>query len=229
MKDFVYICRSGDNEELRYSIRSVAKLFPNVRIWVVGGKPSWYNGDYIEVVQSKNKYANALNNLIAICKSKEISESFILMNDDFFILKKFELDEVFNGGLLIDKIDRYSSVSESKYTRKLIDTHQGLMAIGINNVLDYELHVPMAMEKEKLSFVIKKYPNLLWRSVYGNMYQLGGTQIMDVKIYNNKAYSSRSAKLSNNSTFVSTQDESFETIHKEVLSDMFNEASIFEI
>jgi hypothetical protein len=228
MKDFVYICRSGDNEELRYSIRSVAKIFPNARIWVVGGKPSWYSGNYIEVVQSKSKYANAHNNLVAICKSKNISESFILMNDDFFILKNFELDEVFNGGLLLDKIDRYSSVPESKYTRKLIDTYQQLLAIGIDNVLDYELHVPMAMEKEKLSFVIKKYPNLLWRSVYGNLYSLGGNQIMDVKIYNNKAYSNRSAKLNDESIFVSTQDESFEFIYKEILKNMFDKPSSFE-
>ena len=80
--DFVYICRSGDNEELRYSIRSVIRSFPKANIWVVGGKPVWYKGNYIIVEQNQDKYTNALNNIIAICNSKEISVSFIFMNDD---------------------------------------------------------------------------------------------------------------------------------------------------
>jgi hypothetical protein len=83
--DFVYICKPGDNEELRYSIRSVLYSFPDANIWLVGGKPSWYSGNYIYVDQKHHKYANAINNLHAICDSNEISEEFVLMNDDFFI------------------------------------------------------------------------------------------------------------------------------------------------
>ena len=63
--DFVYICKSGDNEELRYSIRSVINSFPEAKVWLVGGKPNWYSGDFIEVDQRHHKYANAINNLQA--------------------------------------------------------------------------------------------------------------------------------------------------------------------
>jgi hypothetical protein len=80
--DFVYICKPGDNEELRYSIRSVLYSFPDARIYVVGGKPKWYSGNYIFVDQKHHKYANAINNLQAICDSNDILEEFLLMNDD---------------------------------------------------------------------------------------------------------------------------------------------------
>jgi len=47
--DFVYICKDGVNEELKYSIRSVVESFPETNIWVVGGKPDWYTGRDISI------------------------------------------------------------------------------------------------------------------------------------------------------------------------------------
>jgi hypothetical protein len=61
--------------------------FPEAKVWLVGGKPDWYSGNFIEVDQKHHKYANAINNLQALCNSEEISNNFILMNDDFFIIK----------------------------------------------------------------------------------------------------------------------------------------------
>ena len=87
MNDFVYICKSGENHELKYSIRSVIKYFPNANIWVVGGKPNWYIGNYIELKQSGAKYKNAYENLKLISNSDQISNDFYLMNDDFYIIK----------------------------------------------------------------------------------------------------------------------------------------------
>lgn len=230
MKNFVYICRSGHNEELRYSIRSVLKIFPEAQIWVVGGKPDWYIGNYVEVEQDQDKYTNALNNLRAICKSTEISEFFILMNDDFFILKSFNLEESFHGGYLINKINKYvGTTRSSKYIAKLDTTYKSLAKEGIQDILDYELHVPMAMEKNKLNEIITKYPTLLWRSMYGNVYNLKGTEIKDVKFYSNPLHNSKASQITEDSIFISTQDESFKSIHKEVFNNMLNKPSNFEI
>ena len=119
--DFVYICRTGPNEELRYSIRSVMNSFPDAKIWVSGGKPDWYIGNYISIDQNGSKYANAIANINAICDSKEISDDFVLMNDDFFILKKIDSIKTFHSGLLIDKITRFKEVARSSaYINKLV-------------------------------------------------------------------------------------------------------------
>ena len=226
--DFVYICRAGDNEELRYSIRSVVSSFPEARIWVVGGKPDWYKGYHIDVCQTESKYSNALNNLKAVCRSNEISYSFILMNDDFFILKNIKSIENFHGGLLEDKINNYISISGyTMYVRKLIATKNKLDSEGIKNPIDYELHVPMIMEKGKLEFVLNKYSNYLWRSIYGNLYNIKGETIEDVKLYSNTKYANRSKPFSGQSIFVSTEDKSFEII-KDKLSLLFSNTSSCE-
>jgi hypothetical protein len=228
--DFVYICRSGDNEELRYSIRSVLYSFPDASIWVVGGKPDWYSGKHIDVVQNHNKYTNAINNLTAVCNSNEISDSFILMNDDFFIVKKINSVDVFNGGLLSEKIDKYIKLTASSmYIKKLILTNERLKESGINDALDYELHVPMIMEKNKLKEVIIKYPSCLWRSMYGNLFSVGGTKIDDVKVYVNKKHLSRSKEISAESIFVSTEDLSFNLVFETLLKDIFKTKTTYEI
>ena len=227
--DFVYICKPGDNEELRYSVRSVLYSFPDAKIWVVGGKPSWYSGNHIPIDQSHHKYANAINNLKAICDSVEISEKFVLMNDDFFIIKKIDRIDQFYSGLLSTKIDRYIQITgSSMYIKKLILTRTRLMEYGIPNPLDYELHIPMIMEKEKLKHIILKYPSCLWRSMYGNIYAVGGTQMEDVKIYTNKRHSARSNEITEHSVFLSTEDQAFNLALDKVLYKMFNKPTTHE-
>ena len=154
--DCVYICGPGENEELRYSIRSVVKNFPHSNIWVVGDKPDWYIGNFIPVKLTGVKYNNARNNLYAITEHPDISESFYLMNDDFFIINKIDNFTTWHGGLLYDKADLYDAlVPRSLYTKMLNNTYNKLIRLGITDPLDYELHVPMLMEKSKLAKVLK--------------------------------------------------------------------------
>jgi hypothetical protein len=228
--DFVYICRSGDNEELRYSIRSVVHSFPDAKVWVVGGKPDWYSGGHIPITQNHHKYANAFNNIDAICNSADISETFVLMNDDFFIVKKIDSIEPMHGGLLSEKINRYTKLTgSSMYIKKLILTHTRLKECSIDSALDYELHVPMVMEKDKLKTVIKNYPSCLWRSMYGNLFSVGGNKIEDVKVYNNKKHLGRSKNITEDSIFISTEDLSFNMVFETILRDNFKNKTTYEL
>lgn len=227
--DFVYICRDGENEELRYSIRSVLHSFPEAKVWLVGGKPEWYSGHCVTVEQNSNKYANALKNLKHLCEHQEISNEFILMNDDFFIIKKINSIEQFYNGLLSDKIDRFTQITgSSMYIKKLITTNKKLVELGIKNPIDYELHVPMPMNKSRLLDVITNYPECLWRSMYGNLYNVGGTQMEDVKIYVNKRHLARSNEITDNSIYMSTEDTSLKVMLDKILRQMLSEPSIYE-
>lgn len=228
--DFVYICRNGDNEELRYSIRSVMASFPDAKIWVVGGKPSWYNGNFISVDQSSIKYINAMNNLEALCFSEEIPETFVLMNDDFYIVKKINSVETLHGGLLLNKINIYKEINqESRYLFKLEETFRKLIKLGMDSPLDYELHVPMVMEKKKLKSVLKYGSVLLWRSMYGNVFNVGGKEIVDVKFYVDGPLVAKSYDINNkDSEYLSSTDTSFEMLHKTILNELFQSKSIYE-
>lgn len=228
--DFVYICKEGSNEELKYSIRSVIESFPNCNIWVVGGKPDWYIGNYIEVHQIHIKYKNAVENLKAICSSLEISDPFILMNDDFYIIKKINNIDIYHGGYLLDKINLYQKINgNSNYTRKLNATYKKLISIGIQNPLDYELHIPMAMEKEKLKEVLKENDRFLWRSMYGNIFNIGGIEMQDVKVYTKGPLVFKSYNMEiDNHTFLSSADSSFNIIWEKILKHQFKEKTRLE-
>lgn len=233
MLDVVYICRNGDNEELRYSIRSVVKNLPHARIWVVGGKPAWYTGKYIKVQQSKSKFQNAKANIVAITKSTEISDNFILMNDDFFIVSPVDEVKYYHAGSLQRKLDYFLSTHPgSQYTALLQKSMNVLQRMGIKDPLDYALHVPMMMNKERLKEILPL--GISWRLAYGNIYSVGGEFIdstenktRDVKMYirDNKLTDVSGNPLSK--IYLSTDDASFVQLEK-MFKEMFPDRSAYE-
>lgn len=230
--DFVYICKDGENEELRYSIRSVLHYFPDANIWVVGGKPDWYIGNYIRIDQmARNKYENAKNNLFALCKHNEISNDFILMNDDFYIVKPIKRIGYYHGGSMYDRIEDYQKhMGMTPYIKKLKMTYKHLVRMNIREPLDYALHVPMPMQRDKLLYLLTthRYAHS-WRSLYGNYYKVGGEEIRDVKVYDDKGYKPDTYDFTRLIyPFLSSNDDSFEVLRKKILRKMFPRKSNLE-
>lgn len=229
--DYIYVCRPGENEELRYSIRSTVKNLPPGNIWVVGGKPSWYIGNYIEVPQiTGNAHHNVRTQLKAVLGHSEIGEDIVLMNDDFFTLKKLDKIPYWHCGSLYETLMFYADSGSKNlgYHRLLAYSDKGLKRLGVPRPLDYELHVPMPMQKSKLDEVIV-HKNILWRSAYGNLHNVGGEQHTDVKIYNPKKLVARAGEVDiNELTFVSSHDNTFNLLLNVVLKDMFPEPTKYE-
>jgi hypothetical protein len=225
---FVYICRRGLNEELRYSIRSVMHFFPKATVWIVGEAPDWYTGNLLSVPQNRDKYSNATKNLEQICSSDEIPEDFIYMNDDFYIIKDVGDIGFYHGGPFLEKYRLYNTkVPTSSYTRRLGQTLRTLRRIGIKDGLDYELHVPIPINKQKLKQAIAF--NVLWRSMYGNINNVGGEEIEDVKVYFDTSNNPNSYDFENkDSPFLSTEDRAFQHVKGEVLSKLFPHPSKYE-
>jgi hypothetical protein len=226
--DYVYTCRSGDNEELRYSIRSVVKNLPEGRIWLVGGKPEWYVGDYIAVQNEKNKFYSINKCWDAIRNSLDISKDFVLMNDDFYIINKINSIETMHGGLLSEKIQRYSDQhGVNKYSQILFRANRQLQYMGIKEPLDYDIHVPMPINKNNITD--KVLSGLAPRSLYGNLNNVGGVLINDVKVYSNSDNINYSFKYKQEETnFISSVDGSFKEMYETILKDMFNTKTHYE-
>lgn len=227
--DYVYICRKGDNEELRYSIRSVVKHMPPGKIWVVGNKPDWYIGNFIPVEDTGGKFTNITNAIAVAANSKEISDDFILMHDDFFVIKPVNNISTMHNGYLADKINEYIKLDPgSRYVDVLSRAYSYLKRRGIKNPLDYDIHVPMIMNRNKLKSVVKKTNAPM--SVYGNIFQIGGEQVTDVKIYTKfNKLSNRSHDVMNSDfPFVSCEDKSFAKLHRALLRSMFPNKTIYE-
>jgi hypothetical protein len=227
--NFVYLCRDGNNEELRYSIRSVVENTESPQIWLVGGKPSWYIGNYIKSDQSKDKYENVINSLNTIVNSDSIPDDFILMNDDFYIIKPIDKIKAYHGGDFKKKVEIFSENAKSSYyTYLLQNTKKQLQDAGIENPLDYAIHVPIELNKQKLSTVIK--PKISIRTVYGNLFNLGGTQIDDVKFHRKatRKWAKNPSLDTIDFEYLSTNDESFIEVYETILKDMFKEPSQYE-
>lgn len=227
--DLVYICRSGENEELRYSIRSMVENFPHDEIWVVGGKPSWYVGNHIPVAQGRIKYENAQNNLKAIVESEAISEQFVIVNDDFYAIKPIKKIYNFASGTLHKKLESYSARHPSSYYTNLIMlTYKKIKQMHGEDFIpiDYDIHVPMVYEKSKLKPLIKY--TLLWRSLYGNTYNVPYRIMKDVKIYRYNREEALKEIIERNVRYISSDDESFEYVKDNLLAEMFPYPSKYE-
>jgi hypothetical protein len=87
----------------------------------------------------------------------------------------------------------------------------------------------MIMEKEKLKEVLKNKDQFLWRSVYGNMFNVGGIQMEDVKVYLKGPLVLKSYNLNKEDhTYLSSADSSFSLILKSILKPQFSEKTKYE-
>ena len=227
--DYVYVCRNGDNEELRYSIRTTIANLPPGNIWVIGGKPDWYTGNYIYVEQTGRGYLNVRNQLRKVCQTEEISNDFVLMNDDFFTIQKVDEIKPLHMGTLRETLDVYAE-SEQKnlgYQRMINITRRVLERMNIPNPLNYELHVPMRMDKENLAKVIDTEG--LWRSMYGNVVGVGGTRESDVKVYSLEKIETKDKNDNlEDLVYLSCHDDNFSLIYEHFLKGEYDTPSPYE-
>lgn len=204
--DVVYIVRTGDdNEELRYSLRSLANL-PHNRVWIVGHKPAWVTGvGHLPTNQAGSRFYNSTLNLRTACESGQVSDKFIYMNDDFFVMRPLDEVPTLHRGLVADVFA--ATPVDSPYRRGIRATSRLLAKLGHDEPLSYELHVPMVIHRQRMLETLEigrqVHGVLHKRTLYGNYWGVGGEQVADVKVTNHQQ------TFSPDTRFLSTTDESF--------------------
>lgn len=226
MYDIVYVLKPQlSTQEFRYSLRSVCKNFPHRKVWVVGGVPRWFKGKRIHYIPPKRtKWWNVNQLLMRACQNPNITKNFYLFNDDFFVIKPVkDFQNLYNGDLqsLIDKLikDRENA---SRYTVSLKRANQVLKRSN-KTTLNYELHAPMLINRNDLLRVIRRNPQTAARrSLYGNIYSIGGVQRKDYKVYS-------TTQSIPNAQYISTTDDTFKNgkVGKEI-RETFSEKCKYE-
>lgn len=189
--DIVYFVKDAQtNNELRYSIRSVAKNMPYKRIWIIGGCPYGIVPD-IHVRAEQNghsKWENVHEMYRLACENKELTDDFIMFNDDFFIMQPMPRVEP----LYRCTLDEHIAMLESKfkrvngYSKLLRNCNKELKRLG-KTQFSYELHIPFIFNKQKLSDLLNNFPHQhCTRTLYGNLYSIGGRQSEDIKVFSPK-------------------------------------------
>ncbi len=201
--DIAYVFKTSpenDSQELRYSLRSLSNL-PHRNVFIAGEKPDWLvNSIYLELFQEpytdnyETKHFNVGRNLIALCSEPGLSDDFVLMNDDFFIMQKMGAIPIRHWGSMDSVIAQYD-VRYPKgniYLNAMKRTRLELEKRGLSDLKCYELHVPFRVNKKKLLHLMEEFREIFWendtclsqwRTIYGNYYGIGGDFMEDVKVF----------------------------------------------
>lgn len=228
--DIVYLVKDcTENEELTYSLRSLVNI-PHDRVFIVGGCPRNIDTSkviHFPILQTDTKYKNTTNNLKLICNQDNLSEDFILFNDDFFILKPIQIEELnICRGTVREVLKEYKNkYGFNSYIEGMEQTSIFLNDLGIKDVLSYELHIPMVMNKTNVlkmfSLPFIKCLNVLHkRTMYGNLFHKNSKPMKDVKVldFNTKVEYDK---------FLSCSDSGWFIICK-YIRNLFPDKSIYE-
>jgi len=169
--DIVYIYRNHNTSEfdLRYSLRSLNNLKNKGNLFIIGDNRRWFNRlSWFNVSNNmRTKQVNAMKKILFACKRPEISENFLLMNDDFLFLKETDINEI--PIYHLGKLDyKFINKKRGSYKQALINCLEFIP----KNPLNFEAHCPIIINKKEF---IKTFENTYWerrnmvyRSIYTN-------------------------------------------------------------
>ena len=102
--DVVYILGSGsswNNNEIRFSLRSIAKYGIGVgQIFVVGTLPAFLSDEVIHIPAEdiynpmQNADGNIAYKVMLACQDERLSDNFLFINDDHILLKPIDLKDI---------------------------------------------------------------------------------------------------------------------------------------
>ena len=211
--DILVYLRNGENEELRYAIRSWVQNLEFGRIFAVSGSkpPKWFHPDTLIInPEQLAKTRQAYNNIQLGLQDPRLSQQLLLLMDDVFVLKKIgKWPENFNynrGQLVHQWGVGTAKYGENSYQCQLRLTYEALKR-HFPEPLSFEEHTPFWCEKDKMLKIFEIYGSQLHhylpRSLYGNIYGISTDYKPDLKI------SSCDQKIPTGEKFLSTCDTTF--------------------
>lgn len=186
--DIVYLCRPGENIELRYSLRSL-KNVPHGRVWIFGDAPDWINPKTVTLIRTPNqgtKFAITQRSLATACRDTRVSDPFVMFYDDCYVTAPTKHIPLLNRGTVLEVVTQYRKRGiNSAYVDSMIAADTQLRTLGYDNPLSFELHTPFPVRKELMLKVLKmkNRDRYQWRTIYGNLLGEPSEQRTDVKVY----------------------------------------------
>ena len=99
--DILYVVGTGsewDNNELRYSLRSIAKNGKNIgRVFLVGYKPEWVNDAVIHIPCDDpygQPHKNILHKVLTAAYHSSIGSHFIISSDDHYYMRPTDFNKL---------------------------------------------------------------------------------------------------------------------------------------
>ncbi len=241
MVDVVYPLGSGStwgNNELRYSLRSIEKHLKNCRhVYIIGEDPGWEinNVTLIPFEDRWHPSRNIMEKIRVACRNQQISDEFIFMNDDFFLLQDVDASTYpyYNRGQLKESIPKNVG---NWYQNYVIDTMKELRSRSLPE-LNFDMHCPIRYHRNLFLEVMQKYDfdqKLTVKSIYCNTLGIEGEYMEDCKIAGRMADFILERKIKDRHIF-STGDRCLLPYHnqesavKQLLNNLYPNPSKYEI
>lgn len=181
--DVVYLLGNEsqwNDNEIRYSLRSLEMWFPHARVFIAGNVRRWMRNvieievpDVYQKTDPGYKEKNVMHKIKMACNRHDLSREFIVMNDDFYFLEYTPYIFTFYKGTM--EQSEKESPAYSEYRKAMKKTREMIRIMGITKPLNFAVHSPIKIDKIKF---IKMADSIDWRKygyqyrgVYGNIYE----------------------------------------------------------
>jgi len=214
--------------ELRFALRSIDQhLTGFTNLVIIGTPPDWYKGEYINAPNyNHRKQYSIYTKLLTACEFGAVSDEFLMFNDDHFLLKPFNANQIghWHNGKLKDSINGNHG---ARYKEAIANTLQ-VIPEGLN----YDIHVPCHYRKEYFKEIFSnRTDEILIKSLYFNtLYhsEINGAEMSDFKI--NQLLSKEAIKeLIKDRLFFSTSTNGMKKPMIELLNELFPNKSQWEL
>jgi hypothetical protein len=226
--DVVYVCRDGENPELRYSLRTLANVEYD-RVWIFGGAPNWINTDTVEYrhrTQGGSPYSSTRGHIWAACNTPEVSDPFVLWNDDFYAMHPVGSVPVYHRGSVERMLKEFEPLKTPwarglRGTAALMEKYEMLAG-----AMSYDLHVPLIIHKAEMREALRlarivAADAVHVRTLYGALSNIGGVEHCDPKLMRRTDPFPRGS-------WLSSRGETFRSTVEPVLRYLFPDKSPYE-
>lgn len=189
--DIVYplIQSQQDNIEFRYSLRSLINL-PHRDIYIVWYLPSWINKKKVKhidySVYSQQAHIITSNKLHIASLRNTLSDDFIYMNDDIYVLNPIEKIPYYIVWSLEDHLQYFQEKNMiNSYSREILQMYNRFPKWD-----SFEAHTPIIYNKAKIAMFV----NIFWieplrRSNYCNYYDIKWEKVVSYDYRNTNTIS----------------------------------------
>jgi hypothetical protein len=172
------------NIELKYCLRSIEKhLYGVGNIFIIGHCPEWVqNVIHIPADEDpRNRFRdrNIMNKMLIPCKDERVSDDFLMVHDDHFLLTDYEAGAFpyYHMGLMNEGQGQYGDTKQN--TKSLLSFTE-----SFNN---YDCHCPIVFNKQLFMRSValadwSKWYGYCLKTLYCVMNGIDGEYMEDIKI-----------------------------------------------
>lgn len=176
-----------NNNELRYSLRSLQCISDLSGVIVVGDDPGFLSDDVTFIPNHRifsNPAQGIFENILWACQCEATPETFLLVNDDYLFTAEIQAANYpyYHLGPIKDRLKNCSG----EYYAHLFATQEELKRRGLPT-LNFDSHYPMIVEKSKVLQLAEMYDwnrqhGYTFKSIYCNTFGIEGEFRPDCKV-----------------------------------------------